>query len=78
MPATTDITLSMLLDELERQRRYFKDHYPGLVKKGKITPYQRDHRISINNKLIDLVKQAIANKKTNGPKLLHLLNELPQ
>jgi hypothetical protein len=77
MPATTHITLQMLLDEMKRQRRYFKEHYPSLVKKQKLTPWERDHRQAVNEKLIELIEQAIQNKGLDRPKLLQLLTHRP-
>jgi hypothetical protein len=76
MPDTSTITLTMLLDELKRQRSYFKKHYPRFVRQRKITPWERDHRITVNAKLIELVEQAIQNKGTDKPKLLQILNQM--
>ena len=79
MPATTQITLDMCIAEMERQQQYYRKYYsdPEILKRSKITPYERDHRISINNKLLELLYQAKQNKAINGPKFLDLINQLP-
>lgn len=76
MPAN-EITLVMLQTELQRQRKEMLSTYPQLVKEAKLTPWERDNRISCNAKLLSLVQQAIDNKKMNGPKLLQILNQQP-
>lgn len=78
MAATTNITIDMLLTELKRIRRHMEGTYPTLVKRRKISVWERGHRLSLNQKLIDLLTEAKANKETNGPKFLDLLNDLPQ
>lgn len=76
MPQHSTITLQMALDELKRQRRYFTQHYPRLVKEGKVTPYERDHRLAVNDTLTRLLTTAIKNKGTNQPNFAQLLNQL--
>lgn len=71
------ITLEMFIDEMKRQKAYFKAHYPRLVREQKITPWESAHRIAVNEKLLNLLLQAKENIKTNGPKLLELLNDIP-
>ena len=77
MPVTNEITLQMLLDEQKRIRKHMVEFYPHLVKERKLTPWERDHRLNCNQKLIDLIMTAISNKKTNGPKLLQILEQQP-
>ena len=68
----------MLLVELKRHRAYFKKHYTDFVRRGLITPYDRDQRKAVNEKLIQLVETAIKNKtQRHGPKLMELLNQMP-
>ena len=76
----TDITLDMLILEMERQERYYEKNYknPDNLRKGKITSYERDFRININKKILSLLYQAKANKQQiNQPKLLDILTTLP-
>lgn len=77
MSATNNITIDMLLTELKRIRRHMEGTYPTLVQKKKISVWERDHRLSLNQKLIDLLAEAKRNKETNGPKFLDLLNQQP-
>ena len=67
----------MLLNEQKRISRYMAKHYNRYVAENKLTPYERDHRMAVNKKLIDLLTQAVANKANGGPKLLQLLNQIP-
>lgn len=77
MPTTATITLDMLIKETQRIRRQMLKAFPQLVKDGKVTPYQRDHRLRCNEKLLNLLLQAQQNKTTNGPKLLEILKQQP-
>jgi hypothetical protein len=77
MPATNNITIDMLLTEQKRIRRHMESFYPAMVQQQKLSPWERDHRLSLNKKLIDLLTAAKQNKDTNGPKLSDLLNQLP-
>lgn len=63
----------MLLTEQKRIRMQMVRTYPELVENRKISPYERDHRLNCNQKLIDLLTQAKQNKVANGPKLMELL-----
>lgn len=72
-----NITLAMLLAENKRIRSHMQKHYPAMVKEEKITPYERDHRLACNEKIISLLQQAINNQQTNGAKLLQILNQQP-
>lgn len=76
MNITFTITLDMLLTEQKRIRAHMERTYPTMVKERRITTYERDHRLSCNKKIIDLLTEAKQNKKNNGPKLMELLNKM--
>lgn len=78
MPTTSHITLAMLIAEQKRIGAHMKKHYPSMVKEQKITPYERDHRLRCNEKLLELLLQAEKNKNIPGaPKFLDILNNIP-
>jgi hypothetical protein len=60
--STAVITLEMMATEQKRLLRIMEKSYPGQVAEGKITPYERDHRLNIARKLIYLLDHAIKRK----------------
>lgn len=75
MAISSTITIDMCIEELERLGAIMKKSYPDQVKESKLTPYERDHRYRVNEKLISLLKEAKANKQTNGETFIQLLNK---
>lgn len=71
----TDITLKMCIEELERTVASRKTMYPQLVNNGKMTPYTRDKRINIMQRLLELCKNAQKNKSET---LFSSLKKLPE
>lgn len=75
MSGTTNITLDMCIKELERQRSYMKANYNRYVQERKITPWERDNRININKKLLELLYEAKKNKGSTNPNFIQLLTQ---
>ena len=68
----------MCLEELRRIRLVMQKHYPEMIRNGKISPYTRDHRFAVSDKLITMLLQAKANKKKISQNNFNqLLNQLP-
>lgn len=72
MPSTTDITLQHCITELERTVTTRREKYQQLVSKGKMTPYTRDFRLAVMERLLRLCKKAKAEKDNT------LFNQLKQ
>ena len=60
--ATQIITLEMMAAEQKRLLSIMEKNYPLQVEDGKLTPYDRDHRLGISRKLIYLLDHAIKKK----------------
>lgn len=74
----THITLDMCITQTKRIIKVMEDHYPQMVKDEKITPYDRDHRMNVQRKLLSLLEQAKENKINNtGPTFCQLIKNLP-
>ena len=71
----TEITLQMVIDELQRTINSRETSYKELVSKGKLSPYTRDHRLHIMQKLLSLAKKAKADKSQT---FVQLINQIPQ
>lgn len=59
MPVAKHITLEMLLTEMKRIRKHMTASYPDLVRNQKLTPWERDHRLSCNATLIEMLENTI-------------------
>lgn len=68
----------MLIAEMERQKRYYEKNYndPERLKAAKITCYERDFRINVNKKLLQLLYEAKGNIGTDKPTFREILNRL--
>lgn len=72
-----DITLEMCQTEITRLYKSMKKTYPNWVKDGIITPYTRDHRLAVMEKMIRLFEEAQENRNTGGPTFKQLIKNLP-
>ena len=59
MPVAKHITVEMLLTEMKRIRKHMTASYPDLVRNQKLTPWERDHRLSCNATLIEMLENTI-------------------
>ena len=62
MQATSNINLNHVIAELTATIEHRKRGYPKLVKKRKMTPYTRDHKIAVMEILLQC---AVTAKHTN-------------
>lgn len=63
MSTTAGITLQHIITELERTVSSRKESYQSLVKSGKMSPYTRDHRVAVMERLLQVCRQAKAEKE---------------
>lgn len=72
MPANTEI----LITELERIRGHMEKSYPELVKLQKLTPWERDHRLSCNQQTLSILRQLHALEKIHGMPYTEILQQI--
>lgn len=77
MPATTHITIDMLISETERIGHHMKKTYPTMVAQNKITPYEMDYRINCNAEMLTLLRYIKTYKTTGNDNFLTLIHNLP-
>ena len=69
MPAASHITLDMCIEEMKKQ------HIE--ISKGSSNPYLKASRLAVVEKLLQLLKEAKANKNTSQPNFVQLINKMP-
>lgn len=74
---TATITLEMMITEQIRLYKIMQKHYPAQVASGKLSPYDRDHRMNVSKKIIYLLQDAllIKNNQEDSTYFTTVLNQ---